>query len=110
MRNDDKETVTALYLRRPLKGAGMPISGFDDHATVVALEFLIVRLISTQCRAAPDPMAAQHEWSAAIDAEKAQIEDFAFGANTPSDASVNAIVSLGEFDRLVGEISGAVRR
>ncbi len=84
-------------------------SGFDDHATVTVLEFLVTRLIANQCRAAPNPTAALLEWSMAVDAEKAQIEEFGFRtADIPENATVNAIVALGEFDRVMGDISAAV--
>jgi hypothetical protein len=81
---------------------------FDDHATVVVLEFLVRRLIVEQCRHSPNPQAALRDWSRAVEAEKAEIERYAFGGEMPAEATTNAIIAIGEFDRILGEIAERV--
>ena len=86
----------------------MSAGKFNDHPTLVALEFLVRRLIVERCRSDPNPNAALLEWARAIEAEKAEIEKHALVSNMPPEATVNAIEALGEFDRLLGEITGDV--
>lgn len=81
-------------------------SGFDDHATVVALEFLVKRLVMRQCLAATDSDSMLAEWISALKAEANLAMLFAYDERTQSEqAKVNAIATAGELDRFAEDLT-----
>ena len=84
-------------------------SEFDDHATVVVLEFLVKRLVAGQCGATPDNLqAGLARWRAAINDYKTQLEHFAFEKGTRPEVALNALGVLAEFDRVMQEVEEIV--
>lgn len=88
-----------------MRKANRMAADFDDHATVVVLEFLLTRLIARQCSEAPNPTTALAGWSAAVEEQKRLFEMLAFRRDTRPEVTANAIAAITEFDRIMRNIS-----
>ena len=77
---------------------------FDDHSTVVALEFLVKRLIVRRCSDAQDPSVELKDWVDALAAYHDLTTEFAFKHTDNPDAQLNAISAAGEMTRISEEI------
>lgn len=84
-------------------------SDFDDHSTVVVLEFMVLRLIQRQCQEASSPSAELMDWKTALGDLKAQYEQAAFGSELSDNAALNAIEIIGEIERATNELAALVR-
>ena len=86
---------------------------FDDHATVMALQFLVSRLVVTQCLGATNPEAALADWIGAMEAHRNRTMQSAYSSQSSTEArslSVAAASELGEIRKAIAEDFVAARR
>jgi len=84
--------------------------GFDDHPTVVALEFLVKRLIVRDCLRGGAPDSALAELQDAMKVHRELLLRLAFGPDAGSDeTTLNAVSAAAEFDRIGKEIAEDLR-
>lgn len=84
-------------------------NGFDDHPTVVVLQFLLTRMIAKGIRESQNPPEAFLALRNAIELQKSQLQDFAFNSGQESQTITNAVIVMGEFDSVLEEITELVR-
>lgn len=81
-------------------------SGFDDHPTVVALQFVMNRLIFADCRREDDPDVALAKWLRGLETQRDLYVQAAAQAQRP-EAAINAVMIATEFDTLAKELTSA---
>ena len=83
----------------------MTTSDFDDHGTVVALEYFVKRIIAVLCLRLPDPKNAVSEWQSGAeelnDSESVGLLEL---MATNTDVGLNMLSVHAERTRIVSEI------
>ena len=86
---------------------------FDDHATILALEFLLNRLVVAQCLGATNPEAALADWISAMEAHENLTMQSAYSSEASAVAraiSIAAATELGQIRKAIVEDFVAARR
>jgi hypothetical protein len=79
--------------------------GFDDHSTVIALEFLVKKLVVQDCISASNPAETLAEWTAALKREGEIAMEYALGGHAENtEVAMNAVSGAVQFDRFAEEI------
>ena len=84
-------------------------SGFDDHATIMSLEFLVKRLVVANCLKSTNPVESLARWSIAMKTEEDLFGRIAFNERASKSASLNAIAASAELKRMRDEIAADFR-
>lgn len=79
-------------------------SVWDDHRTVVALEYVVKRLVIEQCKRSADPKAELSTWLLWLKAQSEVTTRFAVEAARNDDTMMNAIGLASEFTKFHDEI------
>lgn len=79
-------------------------SDWDDHRTVVALEYIVKRLVVDQCKRSADPKAELANWLHWLKAQSEVTRRFAFEGGRNDDVMLNAIGLASEFTKFHDEI------